>query len=109
MINIQSKSAFNKKTFSVPLILFEKLFSVPLILFEKLEMKSRKGGGRKSAQSGGGVLGNMEIFFMHGSKTVFFSKISKKWPKNSPKRVENQEITTFEQKIYIQSIPGPKN
>ena len=89
--------------------MFEKSFSVPLIVFEKLEMKSRKGGGRKSAQSGGGVLGNMEIFFMHGSKTVFFSKISKKWPKNSPKRVENQEITTFEQKIYIQSIPGPKN
>ena len=65
MINIQSKSAFNKKNFSVPLILFEKSFSVPLIVFEKLEMKSRRGGV-ENQPSRGGVLGNMDKFSMHG-------------------------------------------
>ena len=85
MINIQSKSAFNKKTFSVPLILFEKSFSVPLIVFEKLEMKSRRGGGRKSAQSGGGGPGEHGQIFHAWVKNRFFLKNFQKMVKKQSK------------------------
>lgn len=86
MINIQSKSAFNKKNFSVPLILFEKSFSVPLIVFEKLEMKSRRGEGLENQPSrGGGSWGTWTNFPCMGKKSFF----PQKFPENGEKTVQN--------------------